>query len=33
MPPLALVWGYLPLAGEGSTENATLVTELIVGAA
>jgi len=29
--PLALVWGYLPLAGEGSTENATLVTELIVG--
>ncbi len=29
--PLALIWGYLPLAGEGSTENATLVTELCVG--
>jgi transposase-like protein len=29
--PLGLAWGYLPLAGEGSTENTTVVTDLLTG--
>ena len=27
--PLGLAWGYLPLAGEGSTENTGVVTDLL----
>jgi putative transposase len=29
--PLGLAWGYLPLAGEGSTENTSTVTDLLTG--
>ncbi len=29
--PLGLAWGYLPFAGEGSTENTSVVTDLLTG--